>query len=152
MESRSTSRNTTNIESTAKQKGTKSVKVTDNKLRLRRVKRDDINDNDEKLPHLQSILKTQLPKRLLKDTEDFQRTLKDFLQLTVDHPNENCYPFIDDFSFNVDEGKSKIDYPIVNNGYFQADLRRCLARNEAVLQRTIMINIVNQYWLGSIFD
>ncbi len=154
MESSSTSRNTKTNESTVKPVGSRSVKVTDDKLRLRRVRRKNkINDDtDERLPHLQSVLKTRLPKRLLRDTEDFQRTLKEFLQLTVDHPDEDCYPFIDDFSFNIDEGKSKIDYPIVNNRYFEADLRRCLATNEAILQRTIMISIVNRYWLGNIYD
>ena len=150
MESSSASRNAKDNESTARAAGTKSLKVSENKLRLRRVNRD--ATEDERLAHLQSIVKTQLPERLLRDTEDFQRTLRDFLQLTVDHPDENCYPHIDDFSFNIDEGKSKIDYPIVNNKYFQADLKRCLARNEAILQRTIMIHIVNQYWLGNIFD
>ena len=150
MESSSTSRNTKDNESTAKAAGTKSLKVSENKLRLRRVNRD--ATSDERLAHIRSIVKTQLPERPLRDTEDFQRTLRDFLQLTVDHPDENCYPYIDDFSFNIDEGKSKIDYPVVNNKYFQADLKRCLARNEAILQRTIMIHIVNQYWLGNIFD
>ncbi|MCJ1258043.1 hypothetical protein MMC24_005872 [Lignoscripta atroalba] len=77
---------------------------------------------------------------------------RDFLQQTLDHPNDSCYPYIDDFSFNFDEGESKISYPVLNRKYFKADLKRCLARNEAVLQRTIMINIINQYWLGNIFD
>lgn len=40
----------------------------------------------------------------------------------------------------------------MNRHYFEADLRRCLSQNEAVLQRTIMINIVNQYWIDKIFD
>ena len=79
-------------------------------------------------------MKTELPKRPLRDTE-FQRALRDFLQLTVDHPDENCYPYIDDLSFNIDEGKSKIGYLIMNDKYFQADLRQCLAKNEAILQK-----------------
>ena len=121
MESSSPSLNTKDNESTAKAAGTKSLKVSENKLRLRRVNRD--ATPDERLTHLKSIVKTQLPERLLRDTEDFQRTLRDFLQLVTDHPDEDCYSYIDDFSFNIDELKSKIDYPIVNNRYFQSDLR-----------------------------
>ncbi len=154
MDSSSTSRNTKDNESTAKGGGTKGLnKISEIKLRNRRVNRDTETDApDERLPHLKSIVKTELPERPLRDTEELQRTLKDFLQLTADRPDENCYPFIDDFSFSIDEVKSKIDYPIVNSKYFQADLRRCLARNEAILQRTIMIHIINQHWLGKVFD
>lgn len=78
--------------------------------------------------------------------------MRDFLQQSTDHSDEICYPYIDDFSFNFDQGKSKLKCPIVNERYFQADLKRCLARNETILQRTIMIHIIDQYWLGENFD
>jgi hypothetical protein len=137
-------------ESTAKAIGSKSVKVSDNKLRLRRVNRESTPDG--RLRHFKSILKTELAKRPLKDLKDVRSILEHFLEQMDENPNDNCYPYIDEFSYNFDEGKSKINYPIINRRYFEADLKRCLARNEAVLQRTIMINIVNQYWLGKIFD
>jgi hypothetical protein len=150
MDSSSTSRNTGDDGSTAVVRGSRSVKVSDAKLRLRRVNR--VPTRDSRLQHLRSILKTELPERQLKDIGDLQSVAEDFLQQIVDHPNDSCYPYIDDFSFHFDKSKSNISYPIVNRRYFEADLKRCLARNEAVLQRTIMIHIINQYWLGDIFD
>jgi hypothetical protein len=93
-----------------------------------------------------------LPERPLKDIEGLRSVAANFLQDIVDHPNDSCYLYIDNFSFHFDEGKSKINYPIVNRRYFEADLRRCLTKNEAVLQRTVMIHIINQYWLDPIFD
>lgn len=95
---------------------------------------------------------TELPERRLKVTGDLQHLMRDFLQQAIEHSDDTCYPYIDDFSFNFDQGKSKLNYPVVNEQFFQADLKRCLARNEAVLQRTIMIHIIDQYWLGEIFD
>lgn len=150
MESSSTSRETGDGGSTIKATGSRSVKLSETKLRLRRVSR--APTADSRLPHLRSILKTELPKRQLKDIEDLRSVAEDFLQQIVDHPNDSCYSYIDDFSYHFDEGKSNISYPVVNRLYFEADLKRCLARNEAVLQRTVMIHIINQYWLGKIFD
>ncbi|KAH6678696.1 hypothetical protein B0J14DRAFT_583272 [Halenospora varia] len=134
------------------QKGRRSgsVKVTLEKLRVRRILREP--KADSRLQHLNSILTTKLLDRPLKDIEGLRSIAANFLQQIDDHPNDSCYVYLDDFSFHFDEGKSKIDYPIVNRRYFEADLKRCLARNEAVLQRTIMIHIINQYWLDRIFD
>lgn len=124
--------------------------MSETKLRLRRVKREPTADS--RLQHLRSILKTKLPERPLKDIGQLRSVTENFLGQIIEHPNDSCYSYIDEFSFNFDEGKSKINYPAVNRRYFEADLKRCLARNEAVLQRTIMIHIINQYWLGDVFD
>jgi hypothetical protein len=134
------------------QKGRKSgsVKVSLEKLRVRRIWQEP--EADSRLQHLNSILITELPERPLKDIEDLRTVAANFLQQIVDHPDHSCYVYLDNFSFDFDEGKSKINYPIVNRRYFETDLKRCLARNEAVLQRTIMIHIINQYWLDPIFD
>lgn len=149
MNSSSASRNEDG-ESTARPAGSKSSTTLETKLRTRRVQR--TATPDERLPHLKRILKTELPKRRLKDTQALQTAAQDFLDLTIAYPDASCYSYIDDFSFNIDQCKSAFGYPIVNHRYFQADLKRCLARNEAILQRTIMIHIINQYWLDEIFD
>ena len=107
---------------------------------------------DDRLAHFKTILKTELPERRLKDTGDLQHLMRDFLQKTIDHGEEICYPYIDDFSFGLDQTKSKLNYPIVNERYFQADLKRCLTGNESILQRTVMMHIISQYWLGENFD
>lgn len=150
MDSISASRTTNEYESTVKGARSKTVKVSEKKLRYRRIWLD--ATPDDRLAHWKSILKTELPERCLKDTGDLQHLMRDFLQQVIEHSDDTCYPYIDDFSFNFDEGKSKLNYPIVNEKYFQADLKRCLARNEAILQRTIMIHIIDQYWLGERFD
>jgi hypothetical protein len=107
---------------------------------------------DSRLQHLNSILITELPGRPLKDIGGLQSVVARLHQQITDHPDEDCYVYLDDFSYDFDEGKSKINHPIVNRRYFEADLNRCLGSNEAVLQRTIMIHIINQYWLDPIFD
>lgn len=81
-----------------------------------------------------------------------QTAAREFLEKTTAYPDHSCYSYIDDFSFDIDRCKSAFGYPIVNSRYFEADLKRCLARNEVILQRTIMIHIINQYWLDPIFD
>jgi hypothetical protein len=148
MDSSSTSRD----DGSTTQKGRRagSIKVSLEKLRVRRILRE--AKADSRLQHFNSILTTELPERTLKDIEGLRSVAADFLQQIAKHPNDSCYVYLDDFSFRFDEGKSKINYPIVNRRYFEADLKRCLARNEAVLQRTIMIHIINQYWLDPIFD
>jgi len=148
MYSSSTSRD----EGSTTQKGRRpgSIKVSLEKLRVRRVQSQP--KPDSRLQHLNTILTTELPERPLKDLEGLRSVAANFLQQIADHPNDSCYVYLDDFSFHFDEGKSKIDYPIVNRRYFEADLKRCLASNEAVLQRTVMIHIINQYWLDPIFD
>lgn len=150
MDSSSADKPTDDAESTARQIAPKNSTTLETKLRMRRVKSKAIPD--EKMEHLRQILKTELPETRMKDTHALQAAVRDFLDQTVVNPDDNCYPYIDDFSFNVDQCKSVLGYPVVNHKYFQADLKRCLGRNEAVLQRTIMIHIVNQYWMDDIFD
>lgn len=149
MDSSSTSKNTKNNESTVRSIGSKSVKISVNKLRYRRIQRE--ATTDDKIEQLNALFKKKkLSDRSLKDTEDLQSIARDFLQQAVHNLNDSCYSYIDQFFYNFDEGKSKIDHPVVYRKYFEVNLKRCLTRNEAVLQRTIMIHIINQYWLGNI--
>ena len=139
MDSTSASKTTNGNESTVKAAPSKTIEVSEKKLRYRRIWLDPIPD--DRLAHFKSILETELPERRLKDTEDLQHLMRNFLQQVID-----------DFSFHFDQGKSKLNHPVVNERYFQADLKRCLTRNEAILQRTIMIYIIDRYWLGENFD
>ncbi|KAF4627531.1 hypothetical protein G7Y89_g10625 [Cudoniella acicularis] len=152
LEDNMNSNSTSRADGSTTQKGGRhgSIKVSLEKLRVRRVLREP--KPDSRLEHLNLILTTELPERSLKDIRDLRSVAANFLQQIDENPNDSCYVYIDDFSFHFDEGKSKIHYPIVNRRYFDADLKRCLTKNEAVLQRTIMIHIINQYWLDPIFD
>lgn len=135
---------------TTKGRGSGGKKLSIQKLAVRRIEDEPLED--PKMPDLRSILTLQLPERQLKDIGDLKSVTKDFLQQIEEHPNESCYNAIDDFSYRFDEGKTSIRYPAINCHYFKADLKRCLSQNEAVLQRTIMIHIINQYWLDEKFD
>lgn len=128
----------------------KNLRVSEELLRVRRVSSDP--EPDDKLGYLKSILTKRLPERPLKSIMELRSITQMFIQQIDDYPEESCYSYIDEFSYSFDKGKSEIGYPAVNRRYFEADLKRCLARNEAVLQRTIMIHIINQYWLDEIFD
>lgn len=136
---------------TAKLAGTKSVKtVSLEKLRVRHVRGK--RTADSRLEHLRSILNTRLPERSLNDIGDIKDVTENFLSQIAENPHDSCYVYIDEFSYRFDKGKTNIGYPIVNRRYFEADLERCLVGNEAVLQRTIMIHIINQYWIKNILD
>jgi hypothetical protein len=102
-------------------------------LRVHRVARD--ATADERLHHLKSILKSEFPDRPLQDIEDLKVFLEEFLKLIREKPQEICWRHIDDFSYRVDERKSKIGYPIINQKYFERDLQQCLTGNEAVQRR-----------------
>ena len=136
--------------STAREKGSRTTRLSAIKLRYRRIHKS--ASTDGKLEHLASIIKVDLPPLSMKETRNLQSTMQDFFDIARDNPNANCYEFIDDFSFNFDKAKSEISYPVINGNYFNSDLTRCLTGNEAVLQRTVMIHIINQYWLGKMFD
>ena len=150
MNESSSSMNTGDNASTAKEKGNRSTKVTETKLRYRRIQRKATADRN--VEHFRSIIRTSLPYLPLKETGGMQDAAQRFINDARTHPDENSYPFIENFTINFDKAKSEINFAIITERYFNSDLKRCLARNEAVLQRTIMINIIDQYWLGEIFD
>lgn len=74
-DSSSASGNTKDKKSTAKDAGTICLKVSENKSRLSRVKRD--ATSDDKLACFQFVVETQPPERPLRDTEGF---LADFVK------------------------------------------------------------------------
>ena len=69
--------------STAKVARTNCLGISEIKLRLHRMSRD--ATSAEKLADLQSVVKTQLLERPPRDTEDFQRALRDVLHLAAVH-------------------------------------------------------------------
>ena len=148
--SMNTGENTGENASTARVSKSRGVKVSPSKLKYRRINQK--AKPDERLEHLMSIIKTTLPELPLEETGALQFVAQSFLDEARSQPKANSYPFINHFSFNWDKAKSEINYPVINEIYFNADLKRCLVGNEAVLQRTIMIHMINQYWLGEIFD
>ena len=139
--------------STARPKKGRSVKVSPNKLRYRRIHADmKSGRRDPKLAELNTKLKTEFPERAIEAIPQFRMLLARFHERADANQRESCYPFLDDLSYELDEEKSKIQFPTTNWRYFEANLKRCVSMNEAVLQRTIMMTVFNQYWLRDIFD
>ena len=157
MNSSSTSKATTEAESTAPDtlrpvKAKRPGKLSENALRVRRVSRK--AQQDERKVYLQGMIKSQLPELLLKDDRilALKSVAQDFVDAVHDHAAESCYEYIDSFSINLDKGKAEIGFPIINSKYFDAYLERCLSKNEAVLQRTIMMSVFDQHHLDPKFD
>ncbi len=128
----------------------KSFRVSASKLRYRRIYQ--VPTADGKLEYLTSIIKTTLPELSNMNIEDLRSVIQIFLDEIGSLPRDKCYSSIDNFLFNFDKVKSKINYPFNIEKYFDSDSKRCLAGNEAVLQRTIMIHVINHYSLGGFFD
>ena len=129
------------------------VKVNPSKLKYRRISLEPIPGKvDPKLEKLSETLKTQLPERTIAHVPRILELLREYVKKAEDNQTESCYTFIDELSFELDKAKSSDQLPMVTRQYFQANLKRCLAMNEAVLQRTIMMNIFSPYWLDKKFD
>ena len=102
--------------------------------------------------HLREILKMDLPQRLLSDIPNLKQAAETFLEQIENNPGLSCYPAIDKLTYQIDEGKVNIDYPIIHPEYFKSFVQKCLSQNEAILQRTIMVSVFHPYWLDSMFD
>ena len=150
MNSSSTSRERQDDESTVKVAGSRPGKLTDNKLRYRGVKRKSLRD--ERLPHLHSILRTTLPKLSVGEVAELGAVAEHMVDHVRNHASESCWTAIDNFSLTIDKEKHRLNYPIINQAYFDAQLKKCLSKNEAVLQRTLMMSVFHYYWLGDMFD
>ena len=137
-------------ESTTKMTMTRSNKNNEDKLRYRRVRRK--ATNDQRLPHLRSILREALPVPSLEIISELRDVTQEFLEQISEEPAQSHYTFMDEFSHKFDEKKARMNHPIINPRYFQAQLTKCLAENEAALQRTVMMSVFHHYWLDEIFD
>lgn len=150
MDSSSASREGKDNESTIKIPLVKTSKLTDTKLKYRRVQR--VKAEDERLPYLRSFLRTSFPERSMRDIPDLGAIAQEFIGNIEARESESCYTFVDEFSLKFDEGKARMNYPIINSAYFDDQLKKCLSKNEAVLQRTVMMSVFHHYWLRSVFD
>ena len=150
QDSSSVSRNTQDMTSvgisTAKDySNRKYYKLTDNKLRVRRVILQRVQD--ENIDHFKSIIQTELPQRLLSQVPNLKDTLDEYQKKIERYPTLSYYLFVDDLGFELDKGKKHVGYPIIHPEYFDAFLQKCRSQNEAMLQRTLMMNIFHPYWL-----
>ncbi|KAL9072871.1 MAG: hypothetical protein Q9157_004936 [Trypethelium eluteriae] len=150
MDSSGTSASRGDNQSTIKESRGASSKINEAKLRYRRIFRQ--ASEDEKLDQLRTKLTTQLPSQTIGAVPGLLTLLGSLADDAEENADEVCHSFLDDLSFKIDERKANIGFPIINKRYFEANLRRCLSGNEAVLQRTIMMTVFDQFWLGKTFD
>lgn len=136
--------------STAKAGRPRESKLTDEKLRVRRVFLS--KENDVNIEEFRSIAQTELPQLLLSEVPELRDTLNKYLEQISQKPTSSYYPFIDGLCFELDEGKKEVGYPIIHPKYFNDFLERCKTQNEAMLQRTIMVSVFHPSWLHNTLD
>ena len=136
--------------STVKEKGSRPTKVSPSKLCFRRIYIEE-EKPDKKMEHLTSIIKTTRSEPSSSEARDLLFIAQELLDEARKNLDAGCLHFLDNFSFNFDKAKSRFNFPVVNDKYFKSDLARCRIGNEAILQRTVMIHIIDHHWLPEIF-
>lgn len=112
------------------------------KLRSREV--DDDPSDDVRLSHFQALLHWKLPKLDSQHVEELQAIFKDFAELAVEKVD---YPQVESVSNQIDKWKSEVSLARITEEHFSSDVVRCTFSNEAVLQRTIMMEIIDRHQL-----
>lgn len=112
------------------------------KLRSREV--DEDPSTDERVPHFKDVLHWELPKLNTQQVEEVLAIFKSFAELTVE---EVDYPQVESLSNEFDRWKSKVKLAQITEEHFLGDVIRCSFSNEAVLQRTIMMEIMDRHQL-----
>ncbi|KAI9657953.1 MAG: hypothetical protein M1821_002610 [Bathelium mastoideum] len=125
-------------------------KVSDSKLRIRKI--EEKRKPDSKMEHLRSLLKTELPEPSERVITQGEALARNFLEEIGRYTDRRYYALLDSFSYSIDAHKADAGLSTVNTQYFDADLARCQTKVEAVLQRTIMMNVLDRHWLGEHFD
>lgn len=136
-----TSRNSLDEDTTVKAVG-RPKKLDWDKLRARQV--DEDASEDPRVPHLESLLQWKLPRLSSKQVKEVQAIFQQFAQLAV---KEVDYPQVELVSNAFDRWKSKVSLAKITEDHFSEDVARCTFSNEAVLQRTVMMDIIDRHQL-----
>ena len=125
-------------------------RLTDDKLRTRRVIRE--RENDPKKEFLESLIQTELPALSLSKAPKIKVILDQHVKELEGKQSSSYYTFVDKLCLALDENKKEVGYPIIPSEYFEELQRKCASQNEVMLQRTIMINIFHPYWVNQMLD
>ena len=120
-------------------------KLNWDKLRSRNV--DEEPSDDERLSQYQGLLDLKLTKLETPQAKEVQAIFKRFAQLRVE---EIDYPRVESVSNEFDQWKSKVGLARISEEHFLSDIKRCSFSNEAILQRTIMIEVIDRHQLHDI--
>lgn len=87
-----------------------------------------------------------------KDTKGLQAIMNKFVQKALKaKPSENSYAAIEEVSNEINHWKSTFRLATITNQDFISDVKNCIDSNEAVLQRTVMISIIDRWRLSGDF-
>jgi hypothetical protein len=84
-----------------------------------------------------------------RQVAELQAVFREFTRLKAD---EVDYPQIEVVSTELGRWKSKVGLANIPAEHFLGDVQRCSFSNKAVLQRTIMMEIINCWNLSNRFD
>ena len=125
-------------------------KLTDDKLRTRRVMLKP--EKDPRLEYLESLIRTELPALSLSEAPGLKVILDQHVKQLKKNRPSSYYDFVDRLCLDLDRNKKEVGYPIILSAYFEELQRKCADQNEAMLQRTVMINTFHTYWLNETLD
>lgn len=122
--------------------GQKPVKLNWDRLRRREI--DVRASTDPRGKEFEALFHPKLLKLDSKKVEELKAKLKAFLDLPtkrIDHAQ------IESLSDEFDKWKSQVNLATITEKHFQNDVAWCSFSNEAILQRTIMMEIIDRHQL-----
>lgn len=119
-----------------------SRKLTWDKLRAREIRVQP--SEDARLPDFEALFHPKLPKLDSERIQEVRDIFDAFLQLSV---AEVDYTQIESLSNDFDRWKSQVSLARISEEHFSGDITRCTFSNEALLQRTVMIEIIDRHQL-----
>lgn len=120
----------------------KATKLTWDELRAREV--GVRPSEDARLQHFESLFHYTLPKLDSARIKEVQGIFSAFAQIPVE---EVDYTEIESLSNDFDGWKSKVGLAKISEQHFADDVSRCTFTNEALLQRTVMMEIIDRHQL-----
>jgi hypothetical protein len=120
------------------------------KLRFRRVSK--IPSHDEKSRGVRSKLVFEPLQVKFKDVGGLRTILQDFIdECEKSRPNKDSYQAIETLSNKINNWKPGHRLASITSRDFDLDVTHCKTSNEAVIQRTIMISIIDRWQLHELF-
>ncbi|KIX09790.1 uncharacterized protein Z518_00871 [Rhinocladiella mackenziei CBS 650.93] len=121
------------------------------KLRLRRIFK--TATEDEKSKDLKSKLVPGPSKLPFREIPEFVGFLKEILgECEKSRPNKDSSAVIEKFKDKFHEWQSDHRLALMTNREFGMDIRYSMSANEAVLQRTIMLSIIDRCYIHDLFS
>lgn len=137
-------------QSTTKEtKSPKAVKVTLVKLRYRHVRK--AATKDPRIPHFQPLLSLEPPKVPFEAVDLFLRFWEDLRSRATLHPKNDYYSDLVDFTDLFNQWKATANFAVATTRDIETEIRQCNDSNEHILQRTLMMSVIDHRQLKNMF-